>query len=524
MKNAVIYARYSSEKQSEQSIEGQLRVCKEFAGRNGYRIVGTYADRAISGRTDNREEFQKMIADSAKRLFEFSIVYKLDRFARNRYDSAINKAVLKKNGVRVLSASEQITDSPEGIILESMLEGYAEYFSAELSQKVKRGIKESRIKGHYTGGAVLLGYEIVDKKWKIDETNAKIVQQMFNDYSNGMKLRDIADKLNANLIKSAKGSIFTVSIVSRMLRTGAYAGVVPEDNEYPNIIPPIISKELFEEVGKKLDLNKHRSGAEKANVNYLLSGKLFCGHCDTSMIGESGTSRTGATHYYYKCAKRKKTHDCNKKTVLKEGIENEVIEATIEFLFGKKRSGILRGIAEQTAIVYNKDLKDAAILDALYKQKADSEKAIGNLLKALEMGIFTPSTKQRLEELEETRDQIDCDLLLKSIFNASPIEEKTVYGYFLSFKDLDYSVYKNRERLVEMFIRKVVIFDDGSKKIYYNCSDDKSGDIKENTVSETEFGYGASGTPGENRTHICPLGGGCYIHLTTEANNFADGG
>lgn len=124
MKKAVIYARYSCEKQTEQSIEGQLRVCNEFAERNGYTVIHNYIDRAVSGKTDKREQFQQMLKDSADKSFEFVIVYKLDRFARNRYDSAMNKATLKKNGVKVLSACEQITDTPEGIILESMIEGF----------------------------------------------------------------------------------------------------------------------------------------------------------------------------------------------------------------------------------------------------------------------------------------------------------------------------------------------------------------------------------------------------------------
>ena len=132
MKNAVIYARYSSEKQSEQSIEGQLRVCKEFADKNGCRIVGTYVDRAVSGKTDNREDFQRMLRDSAKNLFEFVVVYKLDRFARNRYDSAIYKNKLRNCGVKVLSAKENITDDASGILVEGLLESMAEYYSKEL--------------------------------------------------------------------------------------------------------------------------------------------------------------------------------------------------------------------------------------------------------------------------------------------------------------------------------------------------------------------------------------------------------
>ena len=152
MKTAVIYARYSSDSQTEQSIEGQLRVCEEYAAKNNIVVIDTYIDRAMTGTNDNRPDFQRMIRDSAKKTFGYVLVYKFDRFSRNKYETAIHKKALKDNGVRVISATEYIPDSPEAIILESMLEGYAEYYSAELSQKVKRGMNESRRKGNFTGG------------------------------------------------------------------------------------------------------------------------------------------------------------------------------------------------------------------------------------------------------------------------------------------------------------------------------------------------------------------------------------
>ena len=141
--NAVIYARYSSDSQREESIEGQLRECREYAERNDMTVVGTYIDRALSAKTADRPEFQRMIKDSAKELFEIVLVWKLDRFSRDRYDSAHYKHILKKNGVKVISAKEHISEGPEGIILEAMLEGYAEFYSAELSEKIHRGQKEN---------------------------------------------------------------------------------------------------------------------------------------------------------------------------------------------------------------------------------------------------------------------------------------------------------------------------------------------------------------------------------------------
>ena len=169
MKTAVIYARYSSDRQTEQSIEGQLRVCTEYAERNEITIVDTYVDRAMSGTTDNRPAFRKMLTDSAKKKWDFVIVYKLDRFSRNKYENAIHKKTLRDNGVKLLSAMENIPDTPEGIILESLLEGMNQYYSAELAQKVKRGMKESRLKGRFTGGTVAYGYKVVNRKIEIEK-------------------------------------------------------------------------------------------------------------------------------------------------------------------------------------------------------------------------------------------------------------------------------------------------------------------------------------------------------------------
>lgn len=123
MNKAVIYARYSSDTQTEQSIEGQLRVCQQYAKTNNILIVGTYIDRAMTGTNDLRPDFQRMIKDSSKHQWDMVLVYKLDRFSRDKYESTIHKHTLKENGVKLVSAMENIPDSPEGIILESLLEG-----------------------------------------------------------------------------------------------------------------------------------------------------------------------------------------------------------------------------------------------------------------------------------------------------------------------------------------------------------------------------------------------------------------
>ena len=268
---AVIYARFSSHGQTEQSIEGQLRECYEYAKRNNLIILHEYIDRALSGTNDKRPEFQQMIEDSKKRDFNYVLVYQLDRFARNRYDSATYKAKLKKNNVRVISAKENITTDASGVLMESVLEGMAEYYSAELSQKVKRGIHESLLKGNYIGGYILYGYDVVNKKYVINETESKIVRQIFDDYANGIKTTQIVENLNNKGLKTKQGLKFSINIISKMLRNTKYMGKCILDNiEYTNIFPAIIDENTFRRCNLIMDEHKHRQRKKEDDDIYIL--------------------------------------------------------------------------------------------------------------------------------------------------------------------------------------------------------------------------------------------------------------
>lgn len=205
--NIVIYARYSSHSQTEQSIEGQLQTCHEFAKHNGHIVIGEYIDRAQSGTTDSRAEFQRMIADSDKHAFEGVLVYQLDRFARNRYDSAINKAKLKKNGVRVISARENISDDASGILVEGVLESMAEYYSAELSQKIRRGMNINAEKCLSNGSNPGLGYYVdEERRFHVDPEGAAIVREIFEMYASGKTVAEITKYLNAKRVKTSLGT------------------------------------------------------------------------------------------------------------------------------------------------------------------------------------------------------------------------------------------------------------------------------------------------------------------------------
>ena len=283
--NCCLYARYSSHKQNATSIEAQILEITAFAERLGYNIVEQYIDMAISGKSDDRPEFLRMIEDSSKGKFSRILVYSLDRFARNRYDSAKYKAKLKKNGVKVLSAKENISDDPAGIVMEGVLESMAEYYSAELSQKVNRNMLLNAEKGLYNGGFVPLGYRVIEqdfdtykkKKLVIDENTAPIVQAIFKMRANDIPVVEIIDFLNKNGYKTGKGTKFNKNSLQNLFKNKKYIGTTTYgEKEFPNTIPAIIDEDTFNKVQEVREKYKHAPGIRKAEDRYLLTGKLFC--------------------------------------------------------------------------------------------------------------------------------------------------------------------------------------------------------------------------------------------------------
>lgn len=160
-----------------------------------------------------------MIADGDKKLFKAVLVYQLDRFARNRYDSATYKAKLKKNGIRVLSARENISDDASGVLMEAVLEGMAEYYSVELSQKIRRGMDINAEKCLCTGGNVALGFSVdSEKRFQINPETSPIVHKIFEMYASGNTMAEIIRFMNAQKIKTSYGNEFNKNSINRILR------------------------------------------------------------------------------------------------------------------------------------------------------------------------------------------------------------------------------------------------------------------------------------------------------------------
>lgn len=511
---AVIYARYSSDSQREESIEGQIRECTAFAEKNGITILRHYIDRAYSAKTDNRPEFQNMIKDSGKKLFDMVIVWKLDRFARNRYDSARHKTTLKKNGVKVVSATEVISEGAEGIILESVLEGYAEYCSADLSEKVIRGMTDNALKCKYNGGTLPIGYIIDEEQhFQIDPLTAPFVLDAFKKYDKGATMTEIRDWLNDSGVKNARGLPLNYGSVQSMLKNRRYIGEFKyRDIIVPVGIPVIVPQDLFDRVQKKMEQNKKAPARNKAGEEYLLTTKLFCGYCGAYLCGESGKSRNGTVHHYYKCVSvKKKRTDCKKKAARKQWLEDLVATEVMKVVMDDKA---IEAIVSQVMDLQDRENTTLPVLESSLREV---ETGIQNILNAIQMGILTKSTKSRLEELESAKEDLEIKIANEKI--AKPrISPEFVTFWLHKFRKLDINRLDHRKWLINVFVNTIYLYDDkmvitfnykdGTKTI--TLDDVKRAVSKDNTGSDLD----CSGAP---RKQI-PGSGICFLGIVEGSN------
>ena len=480
---AVIYARYSSDSQREASIEGQLRDCKAYAEKNGITVVGTYIDRAYSAKTDDRPDFQRMIKDSAKKIFDVVLVWKLDRFARNRFDAVNYKYQLEKNSVHLVSAMEPISQGPEGIMVESMLIGMAEYYSAELALKVARGERENALQCKYNGGVVPLGFTIgkEDRLYHIDPETAPIVQEIFTRYADGEPAEKIAASLNERGLRTRTGKPFVKNSFFQIFRNRRYIGEYRyKDIVTPGGIPAIVDKDLFDRVQQRFEQNRIAHGRPaKEDVSYLLTTKLFCGKCGTLMGGESGTSHMGNTYYYYKCgnAKRHGKAHCDLKAIRKEPLERFVVDTAIKVIFNDE-------IIEQLIdLVMEAQQKENTRLPVLKDQLRDTEKRLANLLEAIEQGILTPTTKQRLDELEARKEALNTSILEEEL--KKPVLTREWIRFWLEkFRKGDVGSTEHQRQIIDTFVNSVYVFDD-RVVLNFNFTDDAKTVTREEVLGSS---------------------------------------
>lgn len=488
MKNAVIYARFSSDKQTEQSIEGQLYDCYNYAKHNDLRIVGEYIDRALSGRTDDRPQFQKMISDSANGAWEYILVWKFDRFSRDKYDNAHYKHILKKNGIRVISAMERIPDGAEGVILESLLEGLAEYYSVELKEKINRGMRQSAMKGQTTGHAPY-GYKTdpSTKKYVINESERYVPETIFRRYLSGDKVADIVRDINDRGYRTRKNAKFTANTIYHILANETYTGKYKySDIVIEGGVPQMIPEEDFKAVRKKLAENKKKRAKFAAKADYILSGKVFCGHCGESMCGFSGKSHTGDTHYYYRCNGVHKRNGCKKKHERKADLENIVCAAAQKAFLDMDK----KAMAERLHEMYVKSVSGQSIA-IISKEITAVKKQVDNLIGAVAESGGNKFLYQRLSELTERLEQLEMEKCIQERMTDNVPSVDQLLQIIDDILSVDINTPEGRKTLIDVLVDKVYVYDD-KITIVYKDSDGSSKDIPFSEITALEKGYKVS--------------------------------
>ena len=456
-KTAVAYARYSSAGQRDVSIEQQLSDIRAFAKREGYTIVHEYADHARSGfkNTDARAAFKSMIAAADSGSFDTLIVWKVDRFGRDREESAVYKGRLRRRGVRVLYAMEPIPEGSAGVLLEGMLEATAEWYSRQLSENVTRGMTDNAHRCLYNGTKILGYSRGTDGRYALNEAEAAVVRNIFDLYRSGYSAARICRTLNAQGVKTARGFPFAPEGILRIITNERYTGVyIWGDIRVPGGMPAIIDQSTFEEAQRmKKKTARH---VEQGAVDYLLTGKAFCGHCGAAMIGDSGTSKDGTRHYYYTCQGRKARKGCTKKSLQKDRLESAVIDFVLDYVLSEEH---IHENADYIMSLQAEELKRSP-LTAMEAEYAAVKKKIDNINDAIAEGIWNSSTSARLKALEDEADTLRVTVETLRYSQAQLMDHDRVVFFLHRFTKGNRKDPLFCRHVIETFINAVYVFDD----------------------------------------------------------------
>lgn len=452
----MIYARFSSHNQREASIEQQVEWCTDLAKRYNLTIMDTYADKAVSGRTDNRPSFQRMMADAKTGKFDVVLAWKSNRMGRNMLEAMLNDSVLLEEGVRTIYVEEDFEDNAAGRFALRNMMNVNQFYSESMAEDVRRGMMDNAAKC-MVNGRTPFGYKKgKDGKYEIVPDQAEIVREIFNRVIEGWPHVDIMADLNARGIKNRDGNIWQRTTFDKMLRNEQYIGVYKFSGvRTEGGIPPILDRETFEEVQLLLTTKKNPRGRRRNTQDYMLTGKLFCGQCGSPMVGICGTSRNGERHYYYLCQGKHNKTGCTKRNEKQEKIEQAVVnyikklimdDATIDWL--------LAGLQE-----FTETLRAQSTITAMESELAETEKAIGNLMKAIEMGIITDTTKGRMMELEEQKRDLQQRIRIenKMLVELDPEDLRFV---LVKYRDTNLNDRRYQRELINTLIKAVYVYDD----------------------------------------------------------------
>lgn len=470
--NAVIYARYSSHNQREVSIEQQVRECMKHAAELGLHVVGTYEDRAISGKTDKRPNFQRMMRDAEKGKFQAVVAWKSNRIGRNMLQAMVNEAKLEDCGVKVFYAEEDFDDTAAGRFALRNMMNVNQFYSENMAEDITRGLYDNASKC-MANGRQPLGYKRgEDGRVVLDEANAAVVREIFTRVAAGDLFVDIARDLNAQGIKTSKGANWNKGSFQSICQNERYRGIyIYGDVRVADGIPRIVSDDLWYRVQEAMRMKKnpvgtrHRVGAE----DYLLTGKLRCGHCGSYMTGVSGTSRNGELHYYYTCQKRRTEHACDKKNIRRDVIEPAVAQAIKMYCL---TDDVIEWMADRTVEYWKKHDNDLQI-EALEQQLEENKKATSNMLKAIEMGIITEATRTRMVELETEQSRLSVQLNAAKE-DVVKIDREQIISYLELLQQGDIHDRDFQMELFKNFLVAVYVYDDNRMKLVFSCMGDQN--------------------------------------------------
>lgn len=504
--NAVLYCRYSSTQQTENSIDGQLRECHRFADYHGYKIIGEYIDRAKSGTSvEQRDDFLRMISDAKKQQFAYIIVYRFDRFARNRYDSVVYKRQLAISGVRVISATEAVADGPDGAILEAMYEAMDESYSRRLSAITLRGIQEATRKGIWCS-AIPFGYRTEEKRLTIDEKEAPAVREIYSQYAEGKTKSEIAKWLNEHGYRTRRGKQFTCNNFNMILSNPAYTGHA-KCRDINIETPAIIEKELYDKVQKKLAANAPARGKKTDKRYFALTGKLYCGLCGCAMTSDLGTSQNGTVHAYYSCSRRKTAHGvrggkCKKKSERQDFLEWYIVRQTMSHVLTDSR---IAEISERLEKLSREDQASTSIREIEARQK-EINKELDDLtdkLIATNNQSIINRINTRADELTAELSALDADLSHFRLQVDHTLTSQQIAAYLRSLRTGDPLDQDFRRRIIDTFIQRVYLFDD-KILVYYNIKEtapityDQALDDLDGLSAQLSSGSAGSGSPNES--------------------------
>ena len=477
---AVIYARFSSHNQRDASIEQQVEWCMAMANREGLDVIDTYADYAISGRTDKRPAFQRMIRDAQDGMFSFVIAWKSNRIGRDMIDAMQFDKTLKAAGIKTLYVEEAFEDTAAGRFALRNMMNVNQFYSEALAEDVRRGMMDNAKKCMVNGRLPYGLRKGADGRAEINPEQAAIVKEIFQRVRDGWHHIDIMEDLNRRCIRNRDGREWQRTTFDKLLRNEAYIGVYKfADVRIEGGIPAILDRELFDDVQHILKTKKNPRGRHRSSEEYLLTGKLFCGHCGSHMVGFCGTGRGGHRHYYYICQGKHTEKKCSKKNVRKDRIETAVMDFLREFILNDETiDWLLTGLENLQELMARN-----SPLPALEAEFNDAEKSILNILDALEKGISTDRTQERLLTLERRQKELK-EQIAEEKKKFRTIDADMMRFAIEKFRDKHIDSIDYQKELIRTFIKAVFVYDD-HLKVFLTTGENESMDISLENLSET---------------------------------------